>query len=241
MDKEQFIQDYITNRLSESNKEQVHKLLETDEDFKNIFETHNDVTFAYKLSEANSLKARFQELEQRTSKNNSYKSSSYKSLYLAIASIVITGFFYFYNRDISGEELFNSNFEIYPNTYQPVTRSTSQKSSTEAFVAYENSDFELAQLEFEGLLKTNNNVNLKFYYALSLLNQSKFDLALVQLKQLNKSNHDYRAESIWYSALIYLKQEDFENAKSQLEELNNLNSTFKVIERKRILKALHNR
>lgn len=241
MDKEQLIQAYIANKLPEPKREEVHNLLETDADFKNAFETHSDVTFAYKLSEAERIKAHFQKLEQEMPKKNSFGFNRYKILYLAVASVLIIGLFYSYNQDVSGEDLFNSNFEIYPNIYQPVTRSTSENNNAEAFVAYENNDFERAEIAFENLLKIDNDINLRFYYALSLLNQSKFDLALEQLEQLYKLNHYYKDEVIWYAALTYLKLEDFENAKSRLEALENHNSTFKSNERKSLLKALQNR
>jgi tetratricopeptide (TPR) repeat protein len=105
-------------------------------------------------------------------------------------------------------------------------------------VAYENKDFEVAEKAFESILEKNENPNIRFYYALSLLNQDKFNLALAQLNQLDVDNSDYKPEILWYSSLIYLHQENVENAKKQLKKLNSLKTKFKSEETKQLLKDL---
>ncbi len=236
MDKEQLIQGYITNTLSETDKKIVEKRLKTDEDFKVAFGAHNDVVMAYKLAEAQSLKETFQKLEQKKSKNTRFSIS--KIGYSAIASVLIIGLLYIFNNDPTGNDLFNSNFTSYPNTYQPVTRNISENENSEAFIAYENKDFQNAELAFEKILKTSENPNIRFYYAMTLLNTAKFDQALAQLNGITTDNHEYTEETLWYKALIYLQKEDFKNAKTSLEALDRLNSSFKSNERTQILKEL---
>ncbi len=96
----------------------------------------------------------------------------------------------------------------------------------------------MAENEFETLLEINNNPNIRYYFASSLLNQSKYDLALEQFQILNQLNFDYNDESIWYTALIYIRTEDYDNAKAQLKRLNSKNSVFKAKERKVLLEKL---
>ena len=235
MTTEQLIQNYIANRLSEADKAKVDHLLETDSAFKNEFEAHKDMAVAFKISEAESLKKRFQELDKGP-KQQKLKISSY--LYLAVASMVILGFFYTFYSSPSSDQLYASYFDISPNTYQPVTRTADSTKNNAAFVAYENGNFTIAENEFETLLETTNNPNLLYYYASSLLNQSKFDLALKQFEILNQIDFDYTDESLWYTALIYVKNEDYDNAKAQLKRLKAKNSTFKTKERKALLEDL---
>jgi hypothetical protein len=84
------------------------------------------------------------------------------------------------------------------------------------------------------------NPNIQFYYALSLLNQDKFNLALTQFNQLDVDSSDYKPEILWYSSLIYLRLADVENAKNQLEKLKSLDTKFKSEETKQLLKELNN-
>ena len=235
MHTEQLIQNYIANSLSETDKAKVDHLLETDSAFKAEFEAYKDMAVAFKISEAESLKKRFQELENRPKKQK-LKISNY--LYLAIASMVVLGFFYTVFNTQTSDELYDAYYTISPNTYQPVTRTTDSLKNNDAFVAYENKNFTIAENKFETLLKTTNNPNIRYYYASALLNQSKFDLALRQFEMLNQLDFDYSDESLWYTALIYVKTEDYENAKGQLKRLNAKNSTFKMKERKALLEKL---
>ncbi len=238
MDKEQLIQNYIANSLSDADKETVEKLLETDADFKLALESHKDVAMAYKIAEAQNLKATFRKLEQEKNKGRTHKFGISKIWYSAIASILVIGFFYIINNGKTGEDIFNSNFTIYPNTYQPVTRNTRENENSDAFVAYENKDFKNAELAFEEILKTSNDPNIRFYYAMALMNTSQLDIALEQLQQLSKDSYDYKPETLWYTALLYIQKEDYKSAKASLKALDRLNSTFKSEERKLILQKL---
>ncbi|MBC2843639.1 tetratricopeptide repeat protein [Winogradskyella flava] len=240
MNNEELIQDYIANRLSEKEKAKVERLLETNSGFKTAFESHKDIAVAFKVSEADKLKTYFKQLEDNPV-NSTSLFNKFKYVYLAVASIIAIGFFYNSFNTVSGNELFNSNFEIYPNTYQPVTRSNESSANNDAFVAYEKNDFITAERDFETLLKTSENPNIRFYYALSLLNQSKFDLALKQFEILDGKEYDYIEESLWFSALIQVKKENDIKAKEKLNQLKILKSAFKSEERKLLLQKLNNR
>ena len=123
----------------------------------------------------------------------------------------------------------------------PITRGVNlpiRNPEFEAFKAYEANDFEAAAVDFKELLKTNSNPNIQFYYAMSLLNQDKFNLALDQLNNLRKEKFDYQVESLWYTALIQTKKNDIESAKKHLVSIQQLNPNFKSTEIAAILKTL---
>lgn len=238
MNKEQLIQDYIANRLSEKDKAIVGHLLKTDSDFKAELESHEEISMAFKISEADNLKAQFQRLEASPQNKNSFK--KFKYVYLAIASVLVVSLFYNTFRSPSGNQLFNSNFDVYPNTYQPVVRSNTSNDN-KGFVAYENGDYLTAEQEFANLLNASENLNISFYYAVSLLNQAKFEEALTEFKSLNTNTFDYNAESLWYSALIHIKNENYIKAKENLNEMNRLDFGFKSEERDVLLSELKNK
>ena len=139
----------------------------------------------------------------------------------------------------SNGNLYESYFEICPNTYLPVTRgNTTQDFEYEAFKAYENNDFATSENAFRQLLATENNHNIRFYYAMSLLNQQKFDAALQELQTLSNENFDYQVESLWYAALIQIKKDKKEDAKQYLSKIQQLNSSYKTDEINSILARL---
>jgi tetratricopeptide (TPR) repeat protein len=159
-------------------------------------------------------------------------------MYLAVACAVVLGFFFNIYTSETGSTLYDSNFDVLPNTYQPITRGTSENENLKAFEAYENGDFKTAEAEFEDILKTSTNPNIQFYYGLSLLNQSKFDLALEEFNKITDINYEYQAELLWYKALIHIKKEAYPKAKEYLEILNAQNANFKAKERNVLLKKL---
>jgi hypothetical protein len=241
MNKEELIQNYIANRLSEQEKRRVEKLLETDLEFSELYLEHKQVAIAFQISKSDELKKRLQKLDATTSTSGITKFMQGKFSKIAIAAIVIFGLYYMNTLTNSNDDIFESYFEISPNTYMPITRGVNLPTRSlefEAFKAYEANDFKAAAVDFKELLKTNSNPNIQFYYAMSLLNQDKFNLALDQLNTLHNKHFDYQVESLWYTALIQTKNNDVESAKKHLSTIQQLNPNFKSAEIESILKAL---
>ncbi len=238
MDKERLIQDYSANRLSEKEKARVEDLLKTDLEFSELYLEHKQVAIAFQISEKEALKKRLQKLDTENTTSGIKKIVQSKFSQVAMVAVVIFGIFYitFFN---SNDDIFESYFEISPNTYLPIVRGkTASDLKFEAFKAYERNDFEASAVAFHDLLKTDSNLNIQFYYAMSLLNQDKFDLALAQLNNLHKEKFDYQVESLWYAALIQIKKNDVESAKKHLLDIQQLNPNFKSAEIATILKDL---
>jgi len=241
MNKEQLIQDYIANRLSEVDRKRVDDLLETDSEWKEAYIAYVEVADAFQISERDALKKRFQELDATTPTISIL--SRIKKRYLVKLSrmaviLVIIGLFYVIGLTNSSNGVFESYFEICPNTYMPITRGmnvSTESKEFEAFKAYETADFETSEIAFNELLKTTKNPTIRFYYAMSLLNQDKFNSALAQLKTINTTHFDYQAESLWYSALIYSKNNDMEQSKKNLLRIQELYPNFKADDVRSIL------
>lgn len=236
MDKEEFIQNYIANRLSDEDKTRFEELLKTDLEFQELYETHKEMVAAFQLSKSKEIKARLQELDQEEIpvKTKSFFQSKFRKI--AIVAVLVLGMFFMVNLLNSNGDLYETYFEICPNTYLPVTRGNTQNDiQFEAFKAYESNDFKTAETIFETILKTEKNTTIQFYYAMSLLNQDKFNLALAQLNSIQNKEFDYQVEALWYTALIQLKNKDIESAKQHLKTIQQLNKDFKTEEIQSIL------
>lgn len=243
MNKEEFIQDYIANRLSAEEKARAEELLQSDAELKELYELHQELTTAFKVSNDNALKKRLQALDENRSADtipHSTQKNNFNILKrVAIAAIFIVGAFFAINQFTGGNAMFDGYFEVCPNTYLPVTRgTTSPNAQFEAFKLYESGDFESAEIAFQKLLENDSNTSIRFYYAMSLMNQEKYDLALNELNSLTNTTFDYQVESLWYTALIHIKNKNSAAATKQLEKLQKLNSNFKQEEINKILEKL---
>lgn len=236
MEKEEFIQDYIANRLSDKEKTHFEELLKTDLEFQELYETHKEMATAFQLSKSKEIKARLQALdhEETPVKTKNFFQSKFRKI--AIVAVLVLGMFFMVNLLNSNDDLYETYFEICPNTYLPVTRGTTQNDiQFEAFKAYESNNFETAEARFSDVLKTTENPTIRFYYAMSLLNQDKFHLALAELNAVQNKKFDYQVEALWYAALIQLKNKDIESAKQHLKTIQQLNKDFKSEEIESIL------
>ncbi|EDP95598.1 tetratricopeptide repeat protein [Kordia algicida OT-1] len=230
MNKEEIIQDYIANRLSEKEKLKVEALLKTDEELQEIYETHVTLAEAFKLTKSAEIKERLQELDANEVNATKKKWNFGMWSRIAVAAVFILGIFYTITQLQSNDDFYELYFEKCPNTYLPVTRgNTTQDLQIQAFIAYESNDFTKAVKLFEKLLQTSakDNLDIQFYYAMSLLNQEKYELALNELNTLTNTTFDYQAESLWYAALLQLKSENTAIAKKYLLQLRELNPSFK--------------
>ena len=182
-----------------------------------------------------------EQLKNLDRKNLSFSKKLFNNKYLnlAYAAILVIGLFFVFNSKTNTDQLFNDYIDPYPNVYQPITRGQKQNDSNKAFQAYENKNFIDAEIMFSELLQTDSNPNLQFYYAMSLLENDKLDLALSQFDNLTSQKHEFEAEVQWYSALINLKNKDLEAVKNHLKILKSFNSSFKAKETEIILKAIN--
>lgn len=232
MDTEKLIQDYIADRLSKKEIDYVENLIETDYNFKVAFNEHKNTTEAFKILESKLIKNRFNELENK----NKSRFKINKALMATAVVALVTCLFYINLFTKSNTDIYNSYFDKCPNTYFPITRGNNiENLKFKAFKAYENNEFKTSETFFNQLLKKEDNLSLKFYYAMSLLNQEKTDLALNQLLALKSKSFDYQIESLWYSCLIYIKKEDIINAQKNAKLIQQLNPDFKTKEVETIL------
>lgn len=237
MNKEDLLQKYFKNTLSQKEEEQFKSLLETDADFKAAYEEYNNFNLAFRSHEAGALKSFLKSLDgtDKILRLKWYKNT--KIIYLAAAILVIALCIPFLVKpDINN--VFNDYYDVYPNVEQPIVRGAEETEINIAFKAYEANNYSLAIDAFQNLLEEDNNPNYRFYYAMSLLNNDQSDIALKELSRLEGFDFDYQNEVLWYTALIHLKNSETKKAIAKLEELENSESSFKSKERKVLLQKL---
>ena len=96
------------------------------------------------------------------------------------------------------------------------------------FMAYNKGEFTKAELQFDQLLEHQDNPELRFYLAVTQLENGKAELAIKTLQPLYNLKQDYRYfEQIrWYLSLSHLKLHHKTEAMKYLNELILLNKVY---------------
>ena len=145
---------------------------------------------------------------------------------------MILGISLFFN--LFNQNIYDQYFEIYPNVYEPIVRNSSENPE-KAFVYYENQNYEKAQSAFKSLIQINENSNIRFYFALSYLNNNQPEKAILEFKKIKNSNFDFRAELLWYQALANIKLNNYAEAQTLLSQLISDYPNYKTQETKNLL------
>jgi len=222
MNNDQHIQDYLQGKLNFEERQSFEELLQNDKTLKKDFEDYKSVQKAFKLNEAERLKSKLQTHEKDNSSGSSFNS---RSFFYAIAAsvLVLIGVSFYFN--FFQQDLYGQYFETYPNVYQPVVRGSAEE-STKAFMYYENQDYKSAQKAFESLLKEEDNPNIRFYYALTYLNEGDAKRANEELEALKNIEFEFQAEVIWYQSLSLIKLDRLEEAEELLQTINTKDFSF---------------
>lgn len=236
MKREEDINNYLHGRLSEEDRVLFEKEMVNDLSLRNQVLEIETIINGVKESERQELKERLKVLKNSTeSINNKKKIKKLKPYYLLVAAASVIGIIMltnsvFFNTNKSTDELYADYFKIYPNTMQPVIRdANSIDPTTKAFIAYEAGNFKEASILFSESVKVETNSDLSFYYAMSLLNERKYNKSLVILNNLISDNKSsYILEIYWYSALLEFKIGNKEKAIELLDLLITLKSDFRV-------------
>lgn len=240
MNNEDLIQGYFSNSLTPNQEQLFESLLAEDADFKAQFEFEKDLKRVIKEEESEVLKAKLQtfetalkhqaDAEVKTSWFN-WKMAAAVLLFLSAGWFGYDAFF-----GVNTVELYASNYNPYPNTVYPITRSdTLNAIERQAFVAYEAKEYENAIAAFNTISNPENYIS--FYKAQAYLELDELDKAKELFKTNIKEVSNFIAESHWYLALIYLKEGDKIQSKKELKLLLEKHN-YKRTEAKKLLNTL---
>ena len=221
MTKEDLISGYFKNTLSTSQRESFDKLLLEDSVFKSEFEEYASVRNAFKLNEAEALKAKLKAIEA-SSKPHKLRFLSYIKYTIAASIIAVVGIGVMYK--LNTQSIYDEFYKTYPNVYQPVVRSDAD--ANKAFLYYESGAHDKAQQEFQTMLAQEYNPNVAFYCGLSYLETKDFEKAIQQFETINSEDFEFKDELLWYSALAYIGVESYQKARKQLSDISEKSSSI---------------
>ena len=225
MDKEQLLYHFFSNKLSPEQEQEFNELLATDSEFKAQYDFEQDLKQVIRNKETVDLKGKLAGFEKEISKDTPVRTlpnTNYRKWAMAASIALLVGLGWFGYNNFAGPNygnLYDENFQQYPNTSYTITRGDTDDSiERQAFVAYETGNFQTAIDNFNKL-DTNEKTYLHFYKAQSYLKLDKSDEAKTLFKKVITNNSQFVAESHWYLALIAVKDKDKENAISYLKQL----------------------
>lgn len=220
MNKEDLLNKYFEQTLTDKEKILFEQLLEEDADFQEEFNFQNDVKLAMTLNEREKLKAQL-----KTHHSNAVSKWSWKySIAMAAAVVLCFGLYSIFDSNPNPQQLFSQYYETYPNTISPIVRDANADSNLkqQAFEAYENKNFHKAENLFAELYATQGEEYALFYQIMSMMElNNDLDRAKSMLIETEWSE-EFKEKSLWYLSMIHLKQNQKHKAKETLQQLNEI-------------------
>jgi len=220
-DPTKLINKFFEGSLTKEEEIQFQDLIKTDPDFKKQFEFEKDLQMAISSNQADLTKEQLKKYEDELLIRKS-KPIKRRFLIATIASVAIllAIILFSFLRDApkqENENLFVAYFEPYRNVIEPIERSESNLSETDAFVLYENGNYESAQSSYEELYQETLNPDLLFYKANSLLALKKAKEAIPIFEKLRTSESTLKNHVPWYLALAYYQTGEVAKTKELLK------------------------
>ncbi len=243
MDKEQLLYQYFSNSLTPEQEEQFNALLSSDEAFKEQFDFELSLQKVIQNKQGQDLKNKLKGFEADI-KNNSKPvfKLNYRKWAMAASIVFIVGLGWLTFNNGFGtnyDDLYDSNFEQYPNTVFSITRGGEKDDSLErrAFVAYETNDNVLAIQLLTELNSKEEALYVDFYLGHAYLNNGNSQKAIPYFENVINDKGEFASEAMWYTALAYLKLKEEEKAKLFLKNAIE-NGGYKKAEAEVLLKKI---
>ena len=241
MDKEELINGYFEDSLSQDQLDEVTRLLETDSEFTSEFEFQKELQRSLKKEERIEIKSMFSDLATENEKPET-KVIQMRT-WLAAASIALvvglgSWFFFLSDSEINKDQLYAANFAPYDNVVSPIERGSDiEDLRSRAFTAYEHKEYTKA-LELFGQLKIEqDDPYIDFYEANVRMQLGQHTQAIPILKGYIANEGKLADRALWYLALSHLKLGEIEESKAQLSKLIALGS-FKTEAAEQLLDQL---
>lgn len=232
MDNDALINGYFEDTLSDDQRGNFDRLLQTDAEFAADFEFQKELQRSLRKEERQEIKSLFSNLDIGTvaaSKDGRPKETETKVIsiraWLVAASVIFllgigSWLLFFDNPDLNTDQLYAANFAPYENVVHPIERGEHLEDlKTRAFTAYEDADYSLALKLFKELQVQQNDPYNAFYEAIVLMQLDKHQEAMPLLEVYIENNGKLKDRATWYLALSYLKLGELDKSKAQLEKL----------------------
>lgn len=253
------IDNYLKGLLSKNEQNSFLERLESDIDFNEKFELeeqlfnalngdswsfvengNSEVNDYIKLLREDDLQILKKSLEETNTEFKSKKDKTSRRFfyYLAAASVVVfLGFQFFFNQNISNQELYN-DYVALNDLPSFVSRGNSSDELVKAQNLFENKKYEDALLVFQSFEgQSNNEGTLYIYKGIAQTELGKYNEAEQTFNMLINSNLIDAEKGYWYNALLNLKQDKTKETKRILNKIVS-NSLYNNQEAKELLDKL---
>lgn len=221
------IEEYLAGELPAKEQTEFEELLRNNHELMKEFLLRKEISKAISEDDVMDLKNTLNEIDiseikARKLYKNPFVLSSVAAV--AIILIIVSGFYLFSDKPMSGNDVFNSYYNVYPSvtSFRSMSIQTdSEQIINKAFSSYDIGNYKTSSdYFFRALGNDKSNPMFQFYLAICEIELENFDKSEKLLNELIfKNNHIFWEQSHWYLALVYLKQKDIENA----------NRIFKII------------
>lgn len=218
------LEDYITGRLTEKQKQLVRDRCLVDPDFaadlqveQRIYKVVGDQAAQTFL---NTTKEVVDQVKSPIVRKIDKKAISWL---IAVTVAILAGIYFFLNasKATNSTQLYAEFFEAYPMVLSQ--RGSEEQRFQHLINAYDQAEWSVVEQELAKLSAIDLPMPLQdLYGAIALMEQNKADQAVGLLKKYlsNPTDNLYQHTLEWYLALAYLKTGDSSNTKSILQDLN---------------------
>ena len=209
---------YLNNELNSNEVAEFKNNLAADQELANSFRIFQDLNiqmtnkFSHE-SDLNRFRQNLKVVSQHIESKRKVKVFSIKPIYYAVAACfaLIVGLMVFNNSNIPSYQDFNQHPQA-----QMTERGDIIQNIKLAQDAFNNKDYKTAIVNFEIVLKSFPKPEVKYFYAISLLEDNRFIDSEKVFLELIQNNTVYKNTATWYLALSKLKQGKPENCRDVL-------------------------
>jgi len=235
-------ENYLVNKLSDTELQSFEKKLETDTDFKQEFEIYKNLNTSLKSKFENeeseiALRKILNNLGSKFIKQNKVKKQkvislfNYNSLMIAASIALLVSLFIFKN----GKPVY-SDFSNH-NVLELVVRGENNVAVVKAENAFNSKNYKEALQQLTILSNTYpNDTEIKLYQGISNLELGNYTNAETIFNKISEGNSAFATTATWYKALTFLKQKKFKKCKVVLKTIHK--SSDKYSQAKKLLKQL---
>lgn len=211
-------ENYLNNELSTEERITFENQLQNDTDFKEKFEIYKESNLFLKTkfsTETNAFKENLKAIAKESSVERNPKKGKIiqlKTFVYAIAAVFVLFFgLQFFQNNTPEYEDFNKHEEAHF-----VERGNVIESLKLAQEAFNNKNYKEAIINFELVMKEYPRPEIKYFYAISLLEDNRFTDSELVLNDIISGNSIYKNTATWYLALSKLRQKEYKSCKKIL-------------------------
>jgi TolA-binding protein len=214
----QSFENYINNELTLEEKIELETKFENDTDLKAKFDLYQETSnhLAHKFSvETKSFKENLKNIAKENSSKKKSKIVAFKPWYFMVAASIALFFGLLYmNQPIAKYDDYNQHENM-----NMVERGDVIKSLKLAQDAFNSKDYKESIKHFEVVLKDYPRPEIKYFYAIALLEDNRFVDSETILTELSNGKTAFKNTATWYLALSKLKQQKPEECKKILKTI----------------------